>query len=149
MKSEEREDKYLVFVDHSFSPAEDRRRVYRGAYQTEAGAVEASKQIVDRALASLRRAHPAECNSPASLLEAFHAFGPDPFIIAPEGTEKVPFCAIEYAAKCCAEIFAGGRTNRRRVRKSRFAGAQRDILDYMRDLCGRGAIMFRVASRRH
>ena len=107
---------YLVFVDDRSRFTRQNRRVYRGAYPSEALAIEACQQIVDRSLRHLAARNGTESSTAERLTTLYLADGPDPFIICPDGFPRSAFRSSQYAAQQSRQMFSADQsTGRTRI----------------------------------
>jgi hypothetical protein len=95
---------YRVMVDDNFHFMDEDERHEHGSFATGPEAIEACRALVDRSLAHLL----APGMTAAQLLEAYTAFGDDPFVIAPAGEAPLPFSAWDYARGRAAVLTASG-----------------------------------------
>ena len=87
---------YLVMVDDNFHFMDEDARWRDSAHASADAAVARCKAIVDDWLAHAVENAP-EPMTAAELLDTFHHFGEDPFVIAPHGEQRVAFSAWDYA----------------------------------------------------
>jgi hypothetical protein len=93
--------KYTVYVDDNFHYMDEEERYTAGYYDTCEAATEKCKSIVDEFLLDQYK----EGTLAPQLLEAYTAFGEDPWISGPEPDCK--FSAWTYAERRCQEICFG------------------------------------------
>jgi len=94
---------YVVMIDDNFHFMDESERTRDSEHATADAAVARCKAIVDEWLGLAARNAP-EPMTAAQLLETFHYFGEDPFVLAPPGAERVAFSAWEYARESAKEI---------------------------------------------
>jgi hypothetical protein len=94
--------RYRVLVDDNFHDMDDDERTEFGVFETEANALAACRDIVDRSL----RHHYRSGMTAAELLEQYRSFGDDPFVLIDGAGAKVTFSAWDYAESRCAAICA-------------------------------------------
>lgn len=94
--------RYTVMVDDNFHYMDESERTVYGIFEDAEAALAACRRIVD---ASLR--HLYEPGMDATRLSAqYCSFGDDPFILALDGAEPVPFSGRDYAQQRSAAICA-------------------------------------------
>jgi hypothetical protein len=103
MKSMQANSSYVVMVDDNFHYMDEDERTRDSEHPTAEAAVARCRAIVDQWLAHAVRNAP-EPMTAAELLESYHHFGEDPFVVAPAGAQRVAFSAWEYAAARVKEI---------------------------------------------
>jgi hypothetical protein len=91
---------YRVMIDDNFHYMDKEERVELGVFVTAEEAVAASKEVVDASLSHLFRPE----MTAEQLLEQYHLFGEDPFVLAATGVETVHFSAWDYAAQRATEL---------------------------------------------
>jgi hypothetical protein len=94
---------YVVMVDDNFHFIDESERTLDSEYTTAGAAVARCKAIVDEWLKHAVNNAP-EPMTAAELLDTFHRFGDDPFVIAPPGTASVVFSAWDYARERAKEM---------------------------------------------
>ena len=95
---------YRVFVDDNFHFMEEDERYCHGEFATYEEALASAKKIVETSVAA------GAGTTAGDLLEAYTAFGDDPFIVAFGGAppSETRFSSWDYA-KSCAEKIASAR----------------------------------------
>jgi hypothetical protein len=92
--------KYSVYVDDNFHYMQEDERYTLGVFDTEAEAVEAARNIIDKFL--LESYKPGQ--NAGQLLETYTLFGEDPWIL------NSTFRAWDYAREKCKEICSQGKS---------------------------------------
>ena len=97
---------YVVMIDDNFHYMDEDERIRDSEHASAEAAVARCKAIVDEWLAHAVSNAP-EPMTAGQLLETYHHFGEDPFVIAPPGAERVAFSAWDYAHERARKICAG------------------------------------------
>ena len=90
---------YKVMIDDNFHYMDEDARYEHGSYDSPAEAIEICRRIVDDDLRELHKPG----MTPTELYDDYKSFGRDPFIVAPEGAERVTFSAWTYAEERCRD----------------------------------------------
>ncbi len=96
--SEDKLQRYVVFVDDNFHYMDESERYRHGDFQTYEHAERACKSIIDAFLADQIQA--TSKITASELMKIYVAFGEDPFVIPNDGK----FSAWEYAKKRSVEL---------------------------------------------
>jgi hypothetical protein len=88
---------FKVMIDDNFDYMDEDARYEHGSYASAAEAIDACRRLVEEDLRGLYK--PGMTS--AELYDHYKTFGRDPFVVAPEATERVVFSAWTYAEERC------------------------------------------------
>jgi hypothetical protein len=86
---------YTVMVDDNFHYMDKDERWQHGIFASAGEAIAACRHLVEQSLAEFYKPG----MTAGELCAQYTSFGDDPFVIAPEGCEKVRFSARDYASE--------------------------------------------------
>jgi hypothetical protein len=86
---------YTVMVDDNFHYMDQDERWQYGTFASADEAIAACRHLVEQSLTE----HYKPGMTAGELCAQYTSFGDDPFVIAPEGCEKVSFSARDYASE--------------------------------------------------